>query len=341
MLATNLNTDLFQSHDGQFEFLPITLESAGVIFKAVLRLGARAGFEVSSPALEFASFDILKASAGVQIGVYANIAEFVTNVTASQTGDENDDCHLRVEESYQLALGAHAGASVALAGHTWGPVPETEIPIFYTTMDACAIRKSSVTTRAVGSATTKAMEVRQDDEGLSTATKKTKVVYEGVACLSDGMANCPASLQTTSKYTTTETLTTVVPSGASVVWAESVISTIASTVPFGTAVQKLAATSGTPVSYIPPTPTSTSRNEEDDKATTTGILEGKTGGLSNKLIIGLSVGLGVPVLIAILGSIVYVFPYVQLYSMGLWTNVRSIDSVSRKEDMSLSELARL
>lgn len=53
----------------------------------------------------------------------------------------------------------------------------------------------------------------------------------------------------------------------------------------------LSSTSGSPVSFVPTSsPTSPG---------IVGVLNGKTGGVNNKLIIGVSVGVGVPVLIAV------------------------------------------
>ena len=244
----------------------------------------------------------LSASGGVEVGVYAHIAEFSTNVTASSAGDD-DECKLRVVESYQLALGAKAGASVALGTRTWGPTPETEIPIFYTTMaDACAISgKASPTTTAA------AISARDDDSDVTTTTISTEIVYKGVSCLSEGLINCPASLQTTNKVTSTRTLVTAVPSGVDAVFPSSITNAVLKTVPFGAGVKSLIKSSGSPVSYVPPPPTSTGSDGGDGDGDVDSIINGKTGGVSNKLIIGLSVGLGVPFLAGLIAGILYVF----------------------------------
>ena len=246
----------------------------------------------------------------MEVGVHANVAEFVTNVTAS-IGDAEEDCRLRVEETYQLALGARAGASVAWREYTWGPVPETKIPIFYTTLsNGCAIQKSSPVTTSVPTVTaTKAVEARaESDEELKTTTLTTTVVYTGVACLSQELVACPASLQTTSKFTTTRTHVTAVPSDADPTFPQSVLSTISSAVPFGSGVQKLPATSGSPVSYVPPPPTETANpkdNDDEDDSSLSDFVNDKTGGVPNRVILGVSIGLGVPALIAIVVGLVY------------------------------------
>lgn len=271
-------------------------------FRAVLRVGVRAGFELEPPGPAILGQSLISASAGLEVGVFANVAELVTNVTVS-VNDDDEDCRLRVEETYQLALGARAGASVGVQGHTWGPSPETEIPIFYTTLDeGCAMKKSARTASAPSAVTTaNKFKARADEEDdWTTTTLTTKVVYEGVACASQGLVYCPASLQRTSKFVTTKTLITSVPSGVRATFPENVAATVANAIPFGAGAQLLLATSGSPVSYIPPPPSSTSHDDEPD------FVDQATGGVPNRIILGVSIGLGVPILIAAVAAIVYV-----------------------------------
>ncbi|KAH8734379.1 hypothetical protein BGZ61DRAFT_442472 [Ilyonectria robusta] len=295
---------------GQFEFLPVTIESAGVVFKAILRLGVQAGFEITSPEISVASVSVADASVGVEVGVYANVAEFITNVTASF--DEDSDCMLQVEESYQLALGAMAGASVAIGDNTWGPVPETQVPIYYTTLaSACAIqRRTTATSSSITSATSEAIKVRDDgdDDGMTTTTISTKVVYVGVGCVSEGLVNCPASLQTTTKFTTTKTLVTVIPTDSDASFPESTQTTALGTVPFGSGAQKLLVTSGSPVSYVPPPPPTTSSTSSASSGSgkdQDSIADGKDGGVPKRIVVGVSVGLGVPALVGVIAAIFF------------------------------------
>ncbi|EWZ84317.1 hypothetical protein FOCG_11741 [Fusarium oxysporum f. sp. radicis-lycopersici 26381] len=281
---------------GDFEFLPVTLESAGVVFKAVLRVGVKAGFEIASPEVSIAGKTIFHVGGGVEVGVFANIAELITNVTLST--DEDNDCSLRVEEVYQLAVGAAAGASVAIDDITWGPMPETEIPVFYTTLGhACASQRSSDASLSI--TTSPALEVRgkNDDEvEMETTTISTKTTFVVVACQSEGLVNCPMSLQTTSKYTTTRTHVTVVPTDSEADFPESVSHTVTSLIPFGNGANKLVAMSGVPSSYVPPTTTSSAKeNGKDDDSN--GTSNDRSGGVSKSVIIGVSVGLGVPFLL--------------------------------------------
>lgn len=308
--ATWLTAPL-HSNGGQFEFLPVTIESAGVVFKAILRLGVQAGFEITSPEISVASVSVADASVGVEVGVYAHVAEFITNVTASF--DEHSDCMLQVEESYQLALGAMAGASVAIDDYTWGPVPETQVPIYYTTLaSACAIQgRAAATSSSITSATSEAIKARDDDDddGMTTTTISTKVVYVGVTCMSEGLVNCPVSLQTTTKFTTTKTLVTVIPTDSDASFPESTQTVAVSTVPFGSGAQKLLVTSGSPVSYVPPPPPTTSSTSSassgssKDQDENPSIADSKDGGVPKRIIIGVSVGLGVPALIGVIAAI--------------------------------------
>lgn len=262
---------------------------------------------MKSPSVSIAGKDVIEISTGVQVSVFANVAEFITNVTFSQ--DEDADCVLQVLESYQLALGAAAGASVAVGSKTWGPVPETEIPIFYTTLaEACATQMTSSKTAEVASAVTSgAIAARAEDgDDEETTTVSYETTYAVVACQSEGLVNCPASLQTTNKFTTTKTIVTVVPTETEETSSGAVRTTVASTVPFGDGAQKILSTSGSPKSYVPPPPTSSSASESasgvDDGDDDDDDDKDKTGGVSNSVILGVSIGLGVPALIAIVAA---------------------------------------
>ncbi|KAF4950557.1 hypothetical protein FGADI_8116 [Fusarium gaditjirri] len=281
---------------GDFEFLPVTLESAGVVFKAVLRVGVKAGFEIASPEVSIAGKTIAHVGGGVEVGVFANIAELITNVTLST--DEDNDCSFRVEEVYQVAVGAAAGASIALDDMTWGPVPETEIPVFFTTLGhVCASQRTSDASKSL--TTSAALGVRgenNDEVEMETTTISTKATFVVVACQSEGLVNCPMSLQTTSKYTTTRTHVTVVPTDSEADFPESVSHTITSLIPFGNRANKVVAMSGVPSSYVPPATTSSAKEngQHDDSDD---ISKEGSGGVSKSVIIGVSVGLGVPFLL--------------------------------------------
>ncbi|KAJ6258790.1 hypothetical protein Dda_6844 [Drechslerella dactyloides] len=272
---------------GRFEFLPVTIESAGVVLKAVLRVRARAGFEVSSPDVQVLGVNVFSASAGVEVSIWTHVAELTTNVTFDPTGGETG-CQLQVEESYQFVVGAAAGATVALVDHTWGPSPNTTIPLWDTTFTQCALSKSSTIT-----SNTAAITPRQVDSGsLTTTTISTEVTYKGVECMSSGLVVCPASLQRTTKTTTEVTLVTAVPSGVRATFPATTQTTISRPIAFGPGANKLFASAG------PPTPYSPGAKEAD----------GSSDGLSDttkRIIVGVSVGVGSLLIIAAIAGFLF------------------------------------
>ncbi|KAF2477230.1 uncharacterized protein BDR25DRAFT_371252 [Lindgomyces ingoldianus] len=278
-----------------FEFLPVTIESAGAVLTATLRISAHAGISLDTP-----KFAILPSiSGGIEVAVFANMAKFVTNVTTDTTGKE--DCPLKVVEYYEFAIGANAGATVAVGDETWGPQPATTIPVFYTTLaDACAIKGKSTPTPTV---TPRALLDGRAD--MKTTTISTELIFTGASCISSGLAICPASLQTTTQYTSTSTLVTVVPSGAVPSFPASTFDSVMRTVEFGAKASRIEGISGSPTSYVPPSSTSPSINSSNTSLSTsspTSNTDRKLGGVSNKVIIGVSVGVGIPALAAIIGG---------------------------------------
>lgn len=298
-MLTNI---IISSNGGNFEFLPVTIKTAGVTLTAILRLGLKAGLELSTPE-EISNISVLEAThvnMGIEVGVWVDIAQFKTNVTATPTTKDHI-CELRVIEEYVMALGANAGASLAIGAHKWGPALETNTPIYYTTLaDACAVSKSATVAASVGT-TVPVLDVR---DNLETATTVTKTTYTATQCLSTGLVNCPASLQSTLKNTVTKTLTATVTSGAEAVFATA--NTVISNIAFGINAHEMSATSGSPVSYIPK-PTHVDGGGGGGSNGPDGndgdVLKGKTGGVSDKIILGVSLGVGLPVLIAIIAGL--------------------------------------
>ncbi|KAI1136500.1 hypothetical protein F5Y05DRAFT_391476 [Hypoxylon sp. FL0543] len=286
------NVSSITFNGANFEFLPVTIEGAGGLLKAVLRIGVKAGFELSTPTV----LSTIKASTGVGVNVWANLAEFTTNITAAPQGD-NEDCSLKVEQLYQFGLGAAAGATLAIGSETWGPNPNTNIPIFYTTIaDICATQgRTQTTTAATATVTARA------DEDLTTTTLTKKVTFTGTGCLTTGLVDCPVSSQTTTKVTSTLTHITAVPSGSDATFPESTGTGVATPVPFGANMKTIDATTGSPVSYTPPPPTSTSGNSGPSSEHPLG----EVGGVDKRVIIGVSVGVGVPVIAGIIIGIYF------------------------------------
>ncbi|KAI1151899.1 hypothetical protein F4825DRAFT_421180 [Nemania diffusa] len=289
---------------GSFEFLPVTVNSANGVLSATLRVGVHAGIS-----LEFDEFELLPVETGTEVLVYADLAEFTTNITAMPEGDDND-CQLRVQQVYQLALGAAAGATLVVGPETWGPAPSTKIPIFYTTLaDECAKSVTKTASATIISTPLPSISARADNS-LTTTTITEEVTFTGLVCLTSGLTECPASSQSTSKVTSTRTLVLTVSDDSEATFPATTQDTIPTTISFANNVKVVNATGGSPVSYVPPPPPPTS-----SAATTTGSGGegqgggsddkplGETAGVNKGLIIGLSVGLGVPFLAAVAAGI--------------------------------------
>ncbi|CRK29916.1 hypothetical protein BN1723_003875 [Verticillium longisporum] len=297
---------------GQFEFLPVTVESDGVTFRALLRVAIHAGLELHTPFLPDLSvgdFEFPSAGVGIELAVWANLADLTTSIIPGsadsdvrrrddddQDDDEQEDgdCRLRVRQEFVFALGAAAGATVAIMNQTWGPAPSTEIPIWYTTLaDECVVSPKAT------AASTPRLGERQDDEeeeeDRTTTTLTKETVFTALECISIGPMNCPASSQSLREVTEVQTLVTAVASGIEAEWPEVTAMTINRVVEFGSGALGLESTSGSPVSYVPPPPPPTESPTSD----------GKVGGVDKKVILGVSIGLGVPVLLAVIASIIF------------------------------------
>lgn len=292
------------SNGGRFEFLPVQLESAGVVFSAVLRAGMHAGLSLATP--DYSDIEILNETlpsfgGGIDVGIFANVAEFTTNITEQPN---NQDCELGVAQSFQFALGASAGASLFLNDATWGPIATTSTPIWQTELATTCLQAAVRTTPAVIDATSAVLR----RQGMTEITTTSEVTFTGVNCLSTGLINCPVSLQNTSQFTTTTVLTALVASGTDddeIDWSSTVRNSVTATAAFGKNVINVSSTSGKPVSYIPPPPTDTSIGGNIGDGID-GVLNGNVNGTPNRLIIGLSVGLGVPFLLGVLAGTMYV-----------------------------------
>ncbi|KAK0715929.1 hypothetical protein B0H67DRAFT_489159, partial [Lasiosphaeris hirsuta] len=310
MFSQNVSNVAFPG--GQFEFLPVSIVSSGVVLKGILRVGLKLGLELDAggiaPVLDNTIFNM---EAGIVAEVFANVAEFMTNVTGPAPAPDNskpatNPCDLNVVEAYQFALGAAAGATVAVGFQTWGPIASESTPLFYTTLaSGCAVRKPLPPTAppappgpTTPSPTSAATSTSGGGGGLfgrqpslTTTTITTTVIFTGESCKSSGLINCPASLQVSSTYKSTMTLITALPSGAKPTFPITKVASVESPVAFGSAVQKMVSSSGVPTSFVPG-PTGAAKVVK-------GWLEGSTGALGNKVLLGLVVGLGVPLLAGI------------------------------------------
>lgn len=307
LFAKDISDIIFKG--AQFEFLPVTVESAGVVFSAVLRVGVHAGFNIVSPSIPpitvfNTTLEIPSVGGGIEVGVFANVAEFITNITLAP----EEDCKLKVVQSYQLALGAAAGATINIGSEVWGPVATTSIPIWNTELaEICAIEKTAVSSPTI----TPSAKRNRRQEGLTTTTITTEVTYTGVSCISPGLVNCPNSFQQTTQVVETKTIVTTVPSGEDFTLPPVTQNSAPETIAFGSNAVTAPETSGSPVSYVPPPPKTTDKDgniiTQNDKIGDPNHKADKNDvGLSKKAIIGISVGLGIPFLFGVIGIIMYV-----------------------------------
>lgn len=231
--------------------------------------------------------DVLTFSGGIEADVFAYIADFLMQVNgSSSTGSESDDCELSAVAEYTMAVGAAAGATIAVDTYIWGPSPNTTVPVWYTTLASICAGTKTTPTSAVSAQITARAELDERDDISATATTSTES-FTIVNCISPGLINCPINLQNTTSYQRTVTSTGAISATA--------LSSVPTAIPFGTNVRSLLATSGSPTSYVPASNTPTSNTGGGNS-----VVDGKTDGTSNKVIIGLCVGLGVPFLAALI-----------------------------------------
>ncbi|RFU81353.1 hypothetical protein TARUN_870 [Trichoderma arundinaceum] len=302
---------------GKFAFLPVTIQSGEVVLQAILRLEARIGISfktfVSALPIPDKDLGVFDVGAGVEARVYANVAQFVTNITLGEVDSlkkRDDDCQLSIAQEYTFGIGAAAGASLVILGNTWGPTPETEIPIFYTTLaEACAVTSKTTASTATTAAASRSTAPGKRADGPSVTTTVTSETQTAVVCASSGLINCPASLQSVTKNVITKTLTSTVTSDEPVVWSTGPASTF-KTVDFQADAVTMTNSAGAPKSYTPPPPPPTATSAPTGSATDAASSSQQSSGkhrVSNAVIIGVSVGLGVPVLLALIGAFIYFY----------------------------------
>lgn len=291
------------SPGGAYEFLPVTISGQGSI-QALLSLKARLGVDVNTPDTSAYRFEF---NAGIETDVFAYVADFLMQVNGSTAASDNGDCELAAVAEYTFAVGAAAGATLAVdKSYSWGPSPDTTIPVWYTTLASLCAATKTVTSTAASVITARAELGQRDDSSLTTTTSTT--TYQIVNCVSSGLINCPINLQNTTTYSAVVTAVLAVESGSTVTLPTNGVSALVTGIPFGSKSQRLDAISGTPTSYVPPPPpTSTSATASATSPGNTAGMgsgsSGKTSGPNDKLIIGLSVGLGVPFLTAVLAGL--------------------------------------
>ncbi|KAK1829772.1 hypothetical protein QBC39DRAFT_412772 [Podospora conica] len=222
------------------------------------------------------------------------------------------------------------------------PLPPSSSSAPTTTPDTTTtLTTTSTATRTTTTTTpppTATLLGRQAPEDRVTTTLLTTIFYTGVSCLSPATnaLGCPASLQSSSVYASVATHVTVVAPGVVVsTFPASALPPAAVTgagaVPFGGGVQGFVmAVEGGQTAFVASTAASTSSSSSGTSSTrvptSTGTgarptvtptggaeaeegqrtwLDGKTGGVANRVLVGVGVGVGVPVLAGVVGGIVY------------------------------------
>ncbi|KAG8355394.1 hypothetical protein FVEN_g6874 [Fusarium venenatum] len=142
-----------------------------------------------------------------------------------------------------------------VGGSSWGPTASTEIPIFTASVTA------------------------NDDDDLETTTLTRQKILRNIACLTAGLLDCPASLQTALKTFITESLVTVLSSGEDAIWPMMTGSVTCSPIEFGDNVKEMVTANGKPITY-----TGGGDNDNDDDS----VFHQKSGGVSNAIIVGVS-----------------------------------------------------
>lgn len=176
----------------------------------------------------------------------------------------------------------------------------------------CAESKTPTTAEAARITTAPEDGKRQD---LVTITETVTFIHTGVNCNEPGRINCPASLQNTSQSTERVTIVTALPPGVKFELPVTVMDTVPSAIAFKRGAESIPATSGPPISYVPPAPTETSKldgfiDDLEDAADDAGNVLHDTAAdakekFKNKkpLIIGLASGLGGAALLAIIAGL--------------------------------------
>jgi hypothetical protein len=288
----------------------VIVQSANATFTATLRVGAQAGIHVDGidfnfiddvlhlgdlPDVDIELFDISTADIDdalnyelggrIQVGIYADVASFKTELKGSTSDDE--DCAIEVVQEYSFALAATAGAQVTLGTDTFGPSGGATMNVFTATMASTCVERSPATTTAP-TMTTDSLQRRQASEDLPTTEVRTTIEHISALCPSSITSPCAASERVFA--TSTEVRTAIVTLSGSEDETSDVIFPVPTTIApktFGSSANTLPTLTGSPTSYTaePTTDNFIDRvveNAQDHKRLAIGL--------------GVGIGVGVPVL---------------------------------------------
>lgn len=242
--------------------------------------------------------------------------------------EDEEDCKLKVEAFYTFALGVAAGATIQVLNHTWGPNAESSIPVFHTKIGGFCATLTTPTATVTATAAA-GLEERGSSPRLNklarmtspplldrslglrevelvTTTISSTATFTGQVCKSSGLVNCPVSLQESTTMKSVMTLVTVVPDGVIPTFPATQMDSVTSIPEFGPNVHKMiSSVSGPPTSYDP-SATDDGLLPEASEAIQDikDFLDKDTNGVSNKVILGVSLGLGIPVLVGVIAGVV-------------------------------------
>lgn len=231
--------------------LPVTIKGHGNL-EAILQLEASVGFNLYSHSIA----GLLSASTGIEAEIYAYVADFYVTVK----GGSKRHCELEVQAEYTFAVGAEAGATVAVGDEMWGPDYNTQTDIWYTTLPPFCAKtktKSHLTTTTITKTKTKTHWITAGGQVTAhaaleaaapkvTTTVSTTEKYTIVNCLEKGVVNCPVNMQNTTSVKQTLTKVLVLPSGETATYPPNTHASVTSVVPFGTNHHTIKPTSGVP-----------------------------------------------------------------------------------------------
>ena len=174
---------------------------------------------------------------GLIAGAFLDIADVVLDLNELTDGD---DCSIQALQEYTFAVGAEAGAYVAVGDTTYGPTPETRIPLFHTTLSP-----SCVSSAGSGTVTAPTSGTHQSHAGTSTigsqvpapttsnvdgAASTTQAITASPSTTYPGQTYADPPIYPTSSAINSSGLTGVGSTGA---WTPSVTTSLVVTVPTG------------------------------------------------------------------------------------------------------------
>ncbi|KAK4221720.1 hypothetical protein QBC38DRAFT_117916 [Podospora fimiseda] len=305
-----------KSKGAKFEFLPLNVRSNAAALRGMLRVSLNTALELNTVKLPGSSIaekfdkligtsgaDFFTVRTGVEAGVVLEVAEFATNVTSWPGGREDGkECNKRIAEEYTFGLGATAVPTIALGPATaFDDKPLSIIPVFTTTM----------TPRCVNivfePAPTRSPNQKRQGNKETLAEISTEIIQTYDMC--DVSNNCVGNGR--HLFTTTQTFSTTITTTRGVIPTfpialKNSLDKRSSPSTFGKSSFDIKPTSGPPKVYV-----------ESDKG---------SGG--NKVVIGVMVGLVMPLLIGLIIAGVLLFRKHKLKqaSLKMQNNLKDDDS---------------